>query len=251
MQKAGLIDAGWQQKLPQNSVPYASTIVFLVRHGNPKQIKDWDDLIKDGVKVITPNPKTSGGARWNFLAAWGYAARLPGRDLTNATEAAAAEKAGKENKTGPNTADTRAREYITKLFKNVPVLDTGARGATLSFTQKGVGDVLIAWENEAYLAQDETPGKYDIVYPSVSILAEPPVAIVDKNVDAHGTRVAAEAYLKFLYNAGRAGDRRREPLPPARRGDPGQTRGRPAADQAVHHRRGLRRLGEGPTRVLR
>ncbi|HEX8323872.1 MAG TPA: sulfate ABC transporter substrate-binding protein [Tepidisphaeraceae bacterium] len=182
IQKDGLIGEGWQSKLPQNSSPYVSTIVFLVRTGNPKGIKDWGDLIKPDVKVITPNPKTSGGARWNFLAAWGWAAGLTG-----------------EGKANDVTANAKAKEYIGKLFKNVPVLDTGARGSTITFAQKGVGDVLLAWENEAYLAQDETPGKFDIVYPSVSILAEPPVAIVDKNVDAHGTRALAEAYLKFLY----------------------------------------------------
>ena len=190
--KSGLINAGWQEKLPQNSSPYVSTIVFLVRKGNPKQIKDWNDLIKYDVKVITPNPKTSGGARWNFLAAWGYAAKFAAHDANDLGKATA-----KSN--GADVKDAAALEYITKLFKNVPVLDTGARGATITFAQKGVGDVLIAWENEAYLAQDETPGKFDIVYPSVSILAEPPVAIVDKNVDEHGTRAVAEAYLKFLY----------------------------------------------------
>jgi sulfate transport system substrate-binding protein len=179
--KSGLINSGWQEKLPQNSSPYVSTIVFLVRKGNPKAIKDWGDLIKDDVKVITPNPKTSGGARWNFLAAWGYAAGLKGEATDDVTKNAA------------------AQEYIAKLFKNVPVLDTGARGSTITFAQKNVGDVLLAWENEAYLAQEETPGKFEIVYPSVSILAEPPVAIVDKNVDEHGTRALAEAYLKFLY----------------------------------------------------
>lgn len=179
--KSGLINSGWQEKLPQNSSPYVSTIVFLVRKGNPKAIKDWNDLIKDDVKVITPNPKTSGGARWNFLAAWGYAAGLKGE----ATEDVSNNEA--------------AKEFVNKLFKNVPVLDTGARGSTITFAQKNVGDVLLAWENEAYLAQEETPGKFEIVYPSVSILAEPPVAIVDKNVDERGTRALAEAYLKFLY----------------------------------------------------
>ena len=199
IQKAGLIDEGWQSKLPDNSTPYTSTIVFLVRKGNPKQIKDWGDLIKPDVKVITPNPKTSGGARWNVLAAWGYAAGFASRDLTDPAELAAATKAGHENKSGATTSDAKAREYLTKLFKNVPVLDSGARGATITFGQKKVGDVLLAWENEAYLSQEEQPGEFEIVYPSVSILAEPPVAIVDKNVDAHGTRAAAEAYLKFLY----------------------------------------------------
>lgn len=172
----GLIPADWQQRLPDNSSPYTSTIVFLVRKGNPKQIKDWDDLIKPGIEVITPNPKTSGGARWNYLAAWGYAL--------------------KQN----NGDEEKAKEFVTKLIKNVPVLDSGARGSTTTFVERGIGDVLIAWENEAYLAVNELgKDKFEIVNPSVSILAEPPVAIVDKNVDKHNTREAAEAYLQFLY----------------------------------------------------
>ena len=172
--KASLLPANWQSRLPKNSTPYYSTIVFLVRKGNPKKIKDWGDLIKPGVGVITPNPKTSGGARWNYLAAWGYAQKKYG------TPAA-------------------ARDFVTKLFHNVPVLDSGARGSTTTFVQRGQGDVLLAWENEAYLSQKDAPGQYEIVAPSVSIRAEPPVAIVDKNVDRHGTRKVAEAYLKFLY----------------------------------------------------
>jgi sulfate transport system substrate-binding protein len=175
LQRGGLIQAGWQKRLPDNSAPYTSTIVFLVRRGNPKGIKDWGDLVKPGIGVITPNPKTSGGAQWNFLAAWEYARRRPGGN------------------------DTTAREFVTQLYRNVPVLDSGARGATTTFVQRGIGDVLLAWENEAYLALAETPGKFDIVAPSVSILAEPPVAIVDKNVDRKRTRAAAEAYLRFLY----------------------------------------------------
>ncbi len=172
----GLIAKGWQARLPNNSTPYYSTIVLLVRHGNPKKINDWDDLIRPGVKVITPNPKTSGGARWNYLAAYGYALR---------TYKSAA----------------RAREYMTRLFRNVPVLDSGARGATTTFAERGQGDVLIAWENEAILANRELGrGKFEVVVPSVSILAEPPVALVDRNVDKHGTRKVAEAYLKFLYS---------------------------------------------------
>ena len=174
----GLIAHNWQQRLAHRSTPYASTIVFLVRKGNPKGIRDWADLAKPGVSVITPNPKTSGGARWNYLAAWGYALRQPG-----ATEAS-------------------ARAYLAKLFKNVPVLDSGARGATTTFTERGIGDVLIAWENEALLAVKELGnGKFEIVAPSVSILAEPPVAVVDKVVDKRGTRAVAEAYLKYLYSA--------------------------------------------------
>jgi len=166
----------WQKKLPHNSTPYTSTIVFLVRKGNPKGIKDWNDLVKPGVAVITPNPKTSGGARWNHLAAYGYALRQPG-----GTEAS-------------------AKEFLGKLYKNVPVLDSGARGATTTFVERGIGDVLIAWENEALLAIKELgPTKFDIVAPSVSILAEPPVAVVDKVVDKRGTRKVAEAYLNYLY----------------------------------------------------
>lgn len=175
-QKAKLLPANWQSRLPHNSSPYTSTIVFLVRKGNPKQIKDWGDLVKPGVQVITPNPKTSGGARWNHLAAWGWALKQPG-----ATE-------------------QKAKDYLRALYKNVPVLDTGARGSTMTFTERGIGDVLLAWENEAILAKKELgPEKFDIVVPSLSILAEPPVAIIDKNVDKKGTRQLATDYLKFLY----------------------------------------------------
>jgi len=174
----GLIAHNWQARLPQHSTPYASTIVFLVRKGNPKGIKDWADLIKPGVSVITPNPKTSGGARWNHLAAYGYALRQPGG------------------------SEAKAKDYLTKLYKNVPVLDSGARGATTTFTERGIGDVLLAWENEALLAVKELgPDKFEIVAPSVSILAEPPVAVVDKVVDKRGTRAVAEAYLQYLYSA--------------------------------------------------
>lgn len=174
-QRAKLIAPNWQKRLPNNSAPYYSTIVFLVRKGNPKKINDWGDLIRPGIKVITPNPKTSGGARWNYLAAWGYARQTYG--------------------TLP-----KAREYMTRLFRNVPVLDSGARGATTTFAQRGQGDVLLAWENEAFLAVNELgKGKFQIVVPSVSVLAEPPVAVVDKVVDRRGTRKVAEAYLKYLY----------------------------------------------------
>jgi sulfate/thiosulfate transport system substrate-binding protein len=172
---AGLLDKAWQKRLPQNSSPYTSTIVFLVRKGNPKGIKDWADLVRPGVQVITPSPKTSGGARWNYLAAWEYAKR----------------------KNGGN--DAKAKEYVRALFKNVPVLDSGARGATTTFVQRGIGDVLLAWENEAYLALEEEKDKFQIVTPSISILAEPPVAVVDKVVAAKGTKAVAEAYLQFLY----------------------------------------------------
>ena len=171
----GLLVTDWQKRLQRNSSPYTSTIVFLVRTGNPKGIKDWDDLVKPGVSVITPNPKTSGGARWNYLAAWGYALK----------------KYGSEDK---------AKQFVGDIFKNVPVLDTGARGSTVTFVERGVGDVLLAWENEAYLALKEFgKDKFQIVVPSVSILAEPPVAVVDKVVDRKGTRAAAEAYLKYWY----------------------------------------------------
>jgi sulfate/thiosulfate transport system substrate-binding protein len=171
----GLTDTGWQKRLPLNASPYTSTIVFLVRKGNPKGIKDWDDLVKKGVDVITPNPKTSGGARWNYLAAWGYA----------------------EKKLG--SAD-KAKQFVAELYKHVPVLDTGARGSTVTFVERGVGDVLLAWENEAFLAQREFgKDKFEIVAPPLSILAEPPVAIVDKVADKKGTRAVAEAYLKYWY----------------------------------------------------
>ena len=172
----GLIKQGWQKELPHNSSPYTSTIVFLVRKGNPKNIKNWDDLIKPGISVITPNPKTSGGARWNYLAAWAFA----------------------KNQAGGN--DVKAKEFVTKLFKNVPVLDSGARGSTNTFVQRGMGDVLLAWENEAFLAINELgPDKFDIVTPPESILAEPPVTVIDKVADRRGTRKVAEAYLNYLY----------------------------------------------------
>jgi len=174
--KAGLINPGWEKRLANNSSPYTSTIVFLVRKGNPKSIKDWDDLVKEGVQVITPNPKTSGGARWNYVAAWAFADGKYGHD------------------------EGKDKDFIKKLYSNVPVLDTGARGSTTTFAQRGIGDVLLAWENEAFLALDELGAdKFDIVVPSLSIKAEPPVAVVDKVVDAKGTRKQAEAYLNFLY----------------------------------------------------
>jgi sulfate transport system substrate-binding protein len=174
-EKGGLLAADWQTRLPNNSTPYTSTIVFLVRKGNPKGIHDWADLVKGDVQVITPNPKTSGGARWNYLAAWGYALKANNGD------------------------EAKAKAYIAELFKHVPVLDTGARGATTTFVQRGIGDVLIAWENEALLALKQLgPDQFELVVPSVSILAEPPVAVVDKVVDKHGTRKVAEAYLQYL-----------------------------------------------------
>ncbi len=172
----GLLATNWQKKLKNNSTPYTSTIVFLVRKGNPKGIKDWGDLVKPGVEIITPNPKTSGGARWNYLAAWTYALKQPGGN------------------------EASAKEFVKKLYGNVKVLDSGARGSTTTFTERGIGDVLIAWENEAFLSVKELgPDKYDIVTPSISILAEPPVAVVDKVVDKKGTRKAAQAYLEYLY----------------------------------------------------
>jgi sulfate/thiosulfate transport system substrate-binding protein len=175
--RGNLIAKNWQSRLPHNSCPYYSTIVFLVRKGNPKKIKDWNDLIRPGVRVITPNPKTSGGARWNYLAAWGYAQQKYG-------------------------TSAKAKEFLTRMFRNVPVLDSGARGSTTTFVQRGQGDVLVAWENEAFLAVNQLgKGRYEIVVPSISILAEPPVAVVDKVVNKKGTRGVAESYLKYLYSA--------------------------------------------------
>ncbi len=174
--RSGLIGAGWAASLPQNSAPYTSTIVFLVRKGNPKGVKDWNDLVRPGIQVITPNPKTSGGARWNYLAAWHYAKVQPGGD------------------------DAKAREFVSALFRNVPVLDSGARGSTTTFLERGIGDVLLAWENEAYLALAEAKDKVDIITPSLSILAEPSVAVVDSVVNRRGTRDVARAYLEYLYS---------------------------------------------------
>ena len=176
-EKGKLLPANWAARLPNNSAPYTSTIVFLVRKGNPKGVKDWGDLVKPGVKVITPSPKTSGGARWNYLAAWGWALKQPGG------------------------SDATAQAFVQKLYKNVPVLDSGARASTVTFAQRNIGDVLLSWENEAFLAQKEFgDGKFDIVVPSVSVLAEPPVAVVDVNAKAHGTEAVAKAYLDFLYS---------------------------------------------------
>ncbi|HET8747334.1 MAG TPA: sulfate ABC transporter substrate-binding protein, partial [Ramlibacter sp.] len=170
----GWVAKDWQQRLPHRAAPYTSTIVLVVRKGNPKNVRDWEDLVRPGVSVITPNPKTSGGARWNYLAAWEYGRRKHG-------------------------GDAGGRDFVARLFANVPVLDTGARGATITFAQRNQGDVLLAWENEAWLLQKEFAGKFDLVYPSLSILAEPPVAVVDRNVDRRGTRAIAEEYLKYLY----------------------------------------------------
>lgn len=176
-EKAKLIPKDWQARLPNNSSPYTSTIVLLVRKGNPKKIKDWDDLVKPGVSVITPNPKTSGGARWNYLAAWAYAL--------------------KQN----NNDEGKAKEFVKQLFANVPVLDSGARGSTTTFVERGIGDVFISWENEAFLALKELgPDKFEIIVPSLSILAEPPVTVVDKNAKKHGTEAVSKAYLEYLYS---------------------------------------------------
>ena len=176
-QQAKLLPADWQKRLPNNSTPYTSTIVFLVRKGNPKQIKDWDDVVKPGVSVVVPNPKTSGGARWAFLAAWAYALETNNHD------------------------EAKAKEFITRLYKNVPALDSGARGSTVTFAQREIGDVLLAWENEAHLALKEFGAdKFEIVTPSISILAEPPVSVVDKNARRHGTTEVAKAYLDYLYS---------------------------------------------------
>jgi sulfate/thiosulfate transport system substrate-binding protein len=176
-QKAGALPRNWQSRLPNNSSPYTSTIVFLVRKGNPKRIKDWNDLVRPGIAIITPNPKTSGGARWNYLAAWGYALRQSGNN------------------------ESKAKEFVTRLYRNVPVLDSGARGATTTFVQRRIGDVLLAWENEAFLAINELgKDKFDLVAPSSSILAEPPVAVMDKVAGRHGTTAVAKAYLEYLYS---------------------------------------------------
>jgi len=175
VKNGGWVAPNWQKRLPHNSSPYQSTIVFVVRQGNPKGIKDWDDLVKPGVTVIAPNPKTSGGARWNYLAAWEFAKRKYG-------------------------GDAKAKDFVARLYGNVPVLDTGARGSTITFAQRGQGDVLVAWENEAFLLEKEFGGKFDVVAPSLSILAEPAVAVVDRNVDRKGTRAVAEEYLKYLYS---------------------------------------------------
>ncbi len=224
-EKAKLIPADWQKRLPHNSSPYTSTIVFLVRKGNPKQVKDWNDLAKPGIEVITPNPKTSGGARWNYLAAWAYALAQPGG------------------------SDATATEFVTKIYKNVKVLDSGARGSTTTFVERGIGDVFISWENEAFLAIKELgPEKLEIVVPSLSILAEPPVTVVDKVVDKRGTRKVATAYLEFWYTPEAqeiAAKNYYRPRDPAGGGQVCQAVRR---REAHHHRRRLRRLAEGAER---
>jgi sulfate/thiosulfate-binding protein len=192
-EKAQALPADWQKRLPHNSAPYTSTIVFLVRKGNPKGIRDWDDLVRADVSVITPNPKTSGGARWNYLAAWAYALKQSLGDLSKLHDPASADQVAE--------AQARAKDFVAALLKRVPVLDSGARAATNTFVQRGIGDVLLAWENEAFLAVNELgPDKVEVVVPSLSILAEPPVALVDRSVDRRGTRRVAEAYLQYLYS---------------------------------------------------
>ena len=227
VQQSGLINQGWQKRLPQNSAPYTSTIVFLVRKGNPKGIKDWGDLVKPGIAVITPNPKTSGGARWNYLAAWEYAKRQNGG------------------------SDAKAREFVSQLFRNVPVLDSGARGATTTFVQRGIGDVLLAWENEAYLALQEAKDKVEIVTPSISILAEPPVAVVDKNVDRKKTARGRGGVPAVSLFARGTGDRREASLPATRCQGRGQIPGPVREPEALHHRRGVRRMADRAEDPLR
>ena len=228
--KAGLINADWQKRLGNNSSPYTSTIVFLVRKGNPKGIKDWGDLIKDGVEVITPNPKTSGGARWNYLAAWAYA----------------------DQKFGHN--EDKDKQFIKDLYAHVPVLDTGARGSTTTFAQRGIGDVLLAWENEAFLALDELGAdKFEIVVPSLSIKAEPPVAVVDKVVDAKGTRKVAEAYLNFLYTPEAQkliAHNYYRPSDP-KSADPKDLARFPRREARLDRRSSVRRVGQGAAEALR
>ena len=225
--QAGLISAGWQKRLPQNSSPYTSTIVFLVRKGNPKNIKDWSDLARQGIAVITPNPKTSGGARWNYLAAWGYALKQPGGD------------------------EAKARDFVTRVYRNVPVLDSGARGATVTFVQRGIGDVLLAWENEARLAQAEARSPVEIVVPSMSILAEPPVAVVDRRRLEKGIAGAGGGLPVLPVFPGRTGDCGEAPLPPVRREGRRQIRRVVSQAQSLHDRAALRRMAAGAEETLR
>ncbi len=197
-EKAGLLPEQWQQRLPNRSAPYTSTIVFLVRKGNPKGIADWGDLVRPDVEVVTPNPKTSGGARWNYLAAWGYVLKRELGDFAKLDDPKHADEAAEAN--------ARAKQFVSELYRRVPVLDSGARGATMTFVERGIGDALLAWENEAFLAVNELgPEKFEVVVPSISILAEPPVTLVDRVADRHGTRTVARAYLEYLYSpAGQA-----------------------------------------------
>ena len=227
-QQAKLLPADWQKRLPDNSTPYTSTIVFLVRKGNPKHIKDWDDVVKPGVVVVTPNPKTSGGARWNYLAAWAYALDKYGHD------------------------DAKARDFVKRLYKNVPVLDSGARGSTTTFVERGIGDVLLAWENEAHLAIKQFGAdKFDIVTPSLSILAEPPVAVVDKMAKKHGTTGVAQAYLEYLYSDEGQDIAGRNFYRPRDRQGRGQIRRPVQPGETRHGGRDIRRLAEGPENPFR
>ena len=226
-EKGALIPEDWQKRLPHNSTPYTSTIVFLVRKGNPKGIKDWNDLLKPGVEVITPNPKTSGGAQWNFLAAWAYAL--------------------KHNNNDPE----KAKEFVTELYKHVPVLDSGARGSTVTFTQRKLGDVLLAWENEAYLSLKESPGEFEIVTPSLSILAEPPVTVVDKVVDKRGTREVATEYLNYPLWRRWAGTCGQALLSTHETGDRSEVRGQVRKSRSRHDRQGIWRLEEREQEVFR
>ena len=223
----GLIKPDWQKRLPQNSTPYTSTIVFLVRKGNPKGIKDWNDLLKPGVQIITPNPKTSGGARWNYLAAWGYALKQPG-----GTEA-------------------KAKQFVTDIYKRVPVLDSGARGSTTTFVERGIGDVLLAWENEAYLALDESKDKFDIVVPSISVLAEPPVAVVDQGCRSQEDPGGRGSLSAVPLHARGSGDCRETALPSARPEGGGEVRGPLREGEAVHDRRHVRRMAGDAEDALR
>ena len=242
--KGRLLAPDWQKRLPNNSAPYTSTIVFLVRKGNPKEIKDWDDLVKPEVSVITPNPKTSGGARWNHLAAWGFILKRELGDFSKLKDPASAGKVAEAN--------AKARQFIAELYKHVPVLDSGARGSTTTFVQRGMGDVFLSWENEAFLATKEFGSdKFEIVVPSVSILAEPPVAVVDKVVDKKGTRAVAEAYLKYLYTEEGQEIAARNFYPPALGIGREEVRRHLPQSRVVYDRRSLRRLEKGPEGALR
>ena len=226
-ERGQLIPRDWQSRLPHNSCPYTSTIVFLVRKGNPKGIRDWDDLAKPGIGVITPNPKTSGGARWNYLAAWAYGTRKFGGD------------------------EARTREFIGRIYKNALVLDAGARGSTTTFAERGIGDVLIAWENEALLARETLgEGAFEVVVPSLSILAEPPVSVVDAVARRNGNTAVAEEYLEVPVLAGGAGSDRQAPLPPERSGRGGEVRSEVPEGRAGHDRSRVRRLEGGADRAL-
>ncbi len=227
-ERSRALPANWQSRLPNNSTPYTSTIVFLVRKGNPKHIKDWEDLVKPGISVITPNPKSSGGARWAYLAAWGYALKKNNND------------------------ETKAQDFVTRLYKNVPVLDSGARGSTTTFAQRGIGDVLLSWENEAYLALNELgKDKVEVVVPAISILAEPPVSVVDKYASKHGTAESCQGISRFPVFGRRTGNRRAEFLSSTAGKSSRQVCGSLPETAIVHRRRALRRMAEGPEEAFR